>query len=331
MKRSKRGFTLAELLIVVAIIGVLVAIAIPVFTSQLEKSRESVDFANVRSAYAEVMAAANLDDSTATYGGEPIKQPDGSFKAVVSPLKQQVDDWSTDVKNMSIGGVPSTDWIGTPKAEGQCTVRYIPSRGIRSIIWGDGFALWSTISGTNMNVNEWWNPSAAREESFNNLRSTPNEERKAADIEILNALANYFNGMSADEAKKILGDSRYNSAITGSSMLFQYGQDGGGSIRISSMDTDYVPYFTDLGYDANIYVTRTSEYGGWAREDNYTNHGNNYVDQYLFTSDEMLGTAYAQGEVMHNINIKFNVENGKVTNTQVWADRLRDDGFTSGS
>ena len=51
-KNNKKGFTLAELLIVVAIIAVLVAIAIPVFTSQLEKSRESTDLANVRSAYA---------------------------------------------------------------------------------------------------------------------------------------------------------------------------------------------------------------------------------------------------------------------------------------
>lgn len=40
MKISRKGFTLAELLIVVAIIAVLVAVAIPVFGSQLEKSRK---------------------------------------------------------------------------------------------------------------------------------------------------------------------------------------------------------------------------------------------------------------------------------------------------
>ena len=54
-KQNKKGFTLAELLIVVAIIAVLVAIAIPIFTNQLEKSREATDLANVRSAYAAVV------------------------------------------------------------------------------------------------------------------------------------------------------------------------------------------------------------------------------------------------------------------------------------
>ena len=41
--------------------GVLVAISIPIFTSQLERSREAVDLANIRGAYAEVVAD-NLTD-----------------------------------------------------------------------------------------------------------------------------------------------------------------------------------------------------------------------------------------------------------------------------
>lgn len=47
---------MAELLIVVAIIAVLVAIAIPVFTSQLERSREATDLSNIRAAYTEVIS-----------------------------------------------------------------------------------------------------------------------------------------------------------------------------------------------------------------------------------------------------------------------------------
>ena len=61
-KMNKKGFTLAELLIVVAIIAVLVAISIPIFSAQLEKAKEATDMANIRTAYAEVVAAY-LDDS----------------------------------------------------------------------------------------------------------------------------------------------------------------------------------------------------------------------------------------------------------------------------
>ncbi|MCI2000460.1 MAG: prepilin-type N-terminal cleavage/methylation domain-containing protein [Clostridia bacterium] len=64
-KNNKKGFTLAELLIVVAIIAVLVAISIPVFTSKLEKAREATDVANMRAAKA-VAVAKYLDSGTDT-------------------------------------------------------------------------------------------------------------------------------------------------------------------------------------------------------------------------------------------------------------------------
>ena len=56
MKRNQKGFTLMEMLIVVAIIAVLVAIAIPVYTSQMHKVRVAADKANVRAYYAEIQA-----------------------------------------------------------------------------------------------------------------------------------------------------------------------------------------------------------------------------------------------------------------------------------
>lgn len=54
--KEKKGFTLAELLVVVAIIGVLVAISIPIFTAQLAKARVATNQANARAAYASAAA-----------------------------------------------------------------------------------------------------------------------------------------------------------------------------------------------------------------------------------------------------------------------------------
>lgn len=68
MKRlNKKGFTMAELLIVVAIIAVLVAIAIPVFTSSLKKSQARTDEANARSLYANLQADYLSADNAASY------------------------------------------------------------------------------------------------------------------------------------------------------------------------------------------------------------------------------------------------------------------------
>lgn len=58
-EKEKNGFTLAELLVVVAIIGVLVAISIPIFTTQLEKARRSVDLYNARAVESVLVNAIN--------------------------------------------------------------------------------------------------------------------------------------------------------------------------------------------------------------------------------------------------------------------------------
>ena len=60
-KVNEKGFTLAELLIVVAVIAVLVAVAIPTFSDQLEKARQSTDIANLRDAYS-VARLAELEN-----------------------------------------------------------------------------------------------------------------------------------------------------------------------------------------------------------------------------------------------------------------------------
>ena len=183
MKKNNKGFTLAELLIVVAIIAVLVAIAIPIFTSQLEKSREATDLANVRSAYAEVMAAAITEDTTSA-----LYQADGTYKAVV-PLKQKQTGWQSSLP-ITIGGITSesteggsapdpTHWIGQPGTT--CTVSYSQSGGI--VFTWDGESSGSSeepSASTSYNIDNFggiaigaWNSSGeAKNNTYVSRRST---------------------------------------------------------------------------------------------------------------------------------------------------------------
>lgn len=121
MKQNKNGFTLMEMLIVIAIIAVLIAVAIPVFASQLEKTREATDLANVRSAYAQVSTEALLGDSEAT---------------VTVNLKQKQADWQS-VDPVNIGGIvhsksqgDTVNWIGVAEPNGTCVVSYKEDYGI---------------------------------------------------------------------------------------------------------------------------------------------------------------------------------------------------------
>ena len=98
---NKKGFTLAELQIVVAIIAVLVAIAIPVFTAQLEKSRDSVSISNMRAAYAEAQATllTNTNIGAAVTEGNVTLTPvsGGGYTAAVANVNiksQKGDSWS---------------------------------------------------------------------------------------------------------------------------------------------------------------------------------------------------------------------------------------------
>ena len=77
---GKKGFTLMEMLIVVAIIAILVVIAVPTFTVQLNRAKQATDDANIRTANTELKVAA-LND-----------QIDDTDKEVVTATAPTYDD-----------------------------------------------------------------------------------------------------------------------------------------------------------------------------------------------------------------------------------------------
>lgn len=134
LRKNKKGFTLAELLIVVAIIGVLVAISIPIFTSQLEKAREATDLANVRSAYAEISAAALSEDKEPTSTTNITFNRTGSENAYVYTaevkLTQKEAGWKTANGNTAVAGITAS---GNPTSGGKATVTVTEATGVTTI------------------------------------------------------------------------------------------------------------------------------------------------------------------------------------------------------
>lgn len=110
-----------EMLIVIAIVAVLISVAVPVLSSQLERSREAVDLANVRSAYAQVSTEALLGNTDVT---------------VTVKLKQKQAGWQS-VDPVNIGGIihsknesETDNWKGDAAPGGSCEVSYDATHGV---------------------------------------------------------------------------------------------------------------------------------------------------------------------------------------------------------
>lgn len=121
--QNKKGFTLMEMLIVVAIIAVLVAIAIPVFNGALTKSKEAADVANVRATYAEWQTAMLTENTKAPADKDAfLKGPAGTDTLTLNyPDKLTVTDGTITYTASKLTDAANADsktftWtLGTPE------------------------------------------------------------------------------------------------------------------------------------------------------------------------------------------------------------------------
>lgn len=70
--KGRKGFTLAELLIVVAIVAVLVAISVPIFTSRMDRTKATVCEANRKIVLRQILLEQMEDDGFTRDDAEAI-------------------------------------------------------------------------------------------------------------------------------------------------------------------------------------------------------------------------------------------------------------------
>ena len=106
-RHTQSGFTLVELLIVMAIIGILVTMAIPRFTAAVQHAREAVlreDLQTMRMA----IDSYTMDKQKAPQSLDDLVQ-EGYLKAIpVDPMTQSRDTWVTDTSD-SLHSLDQTD------------------------------------------------------------------------------------------------------------------------------------------------------------------------------------------------------------------------------
>lgn len=122
MKKLKgnKGFTLMEMLIVVAIIAILIAIMIPTFTKQLERARETADIANIRSMYSEAMVGLISDSfKEGGYSTEKLTQTGDGWEYVTVPDYLKGLDSESGLADVAKGSVVkfTLDADGKPVAD----------------------------------------------------------------------------------------------------------------------------------------------------------------------------------------------------------------------
>lgn len=83
---NRRGISLIEVLVVIAAMGVLLAIAVPAFMSARRSGQDAVSLSNIRQCAAQIIAAAEEDNGLFPHASRPSDLVDGRGQPTVEVL-----------------------------------------------------------------------------------------------------------------------------------------------------------------------------------------------------------------------------------------------------
>lgn len=207
--QKKSGFTLAELLIVVAILAVLIAIMIPLINGQIEKANNAVDMSTMRAAYS-AFAARDIEGEVKVNQRYYFNPADSSFSDTVKPA-----GYGKSRTNAKLW------WTGNGKATGTPNINKHPSvlqlmfdsTGAVQFIWCGG-----EYSGLNVT-------------SATAFSAMDDTQKIAKDKVLIDALQKEIRDMTYGELYKMFYEGEYKNNVSGFS-------DGKQQNYIQSIDVD---------------------------------------------------------------------------------------------
>ena len=295
--QNTRGFTVMELVIVIAIIGVLVAVSMPFAGAWIDQSRRSHDIACVESAVAAAKAefAYDYDGTDETVHIYTFNAATG--EATPARTTGGYGQWDQkadyEVAGKAVGGVAKGSFVTCGIKAGEVTILH----------WGEHYTWESVVPDLGTTTNSSSGGWAGNKELRSEVLAIDNEERIQVDQQIIKAFSEYFIGKTTDELRTILGNKYTNAVGKNGGMMLDYRIDN------NSNSINLIYPIPDTGYLAAIGFPTTQANGQPIMDQQ-----NNYLSSYLFVSDDMI-----EVNKQRRVNIKITLDaNNVCTACRIW-------------